>query len=34
MAVNFLTIAIDGQFDADSRRANAEDVKKIKKYDD
>ena len=34
MAVNFLTIAIDGQFDADSRRANAGDVKKINKRDD
>ena len=34
MAVNFLTIAVDGQFDADSRRANAGDVKKInKRYD-
>ena len=34
MAVNFLTIAIDGQFDADSRTANAGDVKKINKRDD
>ena len=34
MAVNFLTIAIDGQFDADSQRANAGDVKKINKRDD
>ncbi len=34
MAVNFLTIAIDGLFDADSQRANAGDVKKFNKRDD
>ena len=34
MAVNFLTFAIDGLVDADSRRANAGDVKKINKRDD
>ena len=34
MAVNFLTIAIDDLVDADSRRANAGNVKKInKRYD-
>ena len=34
MEVNFLTSDIDGQFDADSQRANAGDVKKINKRDD
>ena len=34
MAGNFLTIAIDGFVDADSRRANAGDVKKINKRND
>ena len=34
MANNFLTIAIDGFVDADSRRANAGDVKKINKRND
>ncbi len=34
MAVNFLTIAIDGLFDADSERTNEGDVKKINKRDD
>ena len=34
MANNFLTLIIDGLFDADSQRANAGDVKKINKRDD
>ena len=34
MADNFLTIAINGLFDADLQRANAGDVKKINKRDD
>ena len=34
MADNFLTIAIDGLFDADLWRTNAGDVKKINKRDD
>ena len=33
MANNFLTIEIKGLIDADSRKANAGDVKKINKRD-
>ena len=34
MAYNILTLIIYGLFDADSRRANAGDVKEINKRDD
>ena len=34
MAVNFLTIAIEGLFDADLQSANAGNVKKINKRND